>query len=459
MRFHLPSRPDLPFRQTANLIGATLAAGVLAGIGAIVLHYLADTFGMSLFGWAEKHQQQLVLPVHFLLPCVGLFGIGLFLQKIPESRKGGVGEVLATFENHQGNVPWVRILNVLMSGLVLAVGGSVGPEGPMVQLGALTGSKCGQWFGLNRRQLETLVRAGAAAGIAAAFRSPAGGVLLTLEILGARFNRDLTAISIASGIGYLVRTAALGDAYPFRPAADMQPLPILTVVVLVPIMGLLAAPTGHLFIWLFGKFQHVFPEKWPLWLRVTIGGALVGLIGIWFPQVQSAGYPTISQGLNGQLSLTLLVTLLLLKMLATSITFGSGAVGGLFAPTLVIGSLFGGAFGYGIHAVFPAAIPQPELFVLLGMIVMFGSIIKGYWSGLLMVADLSGCYHQLLLPGVIAGGISYLISWELHNKSIFELTLDPAGKPERPRELVPAIGDAALKTAAELDYASVRSSE
>ena len=74
--------------------------------------------------------------------------------------------------------------------------------------------------------------------------------------------------------------------------------------------------------------------------------------------------------------------------------------------------------------------PQPELFVLLGMVVMFGSIVKGYWSGLLMIADMSGCYHQLLLPGVIAGGISFFLSWELHDRSIFGLTLDPAGRSE-----------------------------
>ena len=110
-------------------------------------------------------------------------------------------------------------------------------------------------------------------------------------------------------------------------------------------------------------------------------------------------------------------------MLATSITFGSGAVGGLFAPTLVIGALYGGAFGFGLHTLAPQAVPQPELFVLLGMIVIFGAIIKGYWSGLKMVADMSGACHALLLPGIIAGGISFLLSWELHDESVFGLPL------------------------------------
>lgn len=413
----------------SRLIGATITAGVLAGFGAIGFHYLADRFGELLFTWAEAHQTLTRLPVVLIVPTLGLLLIGLFLQAFPESQIGGVRSVLDSLMLHRGIVPVARILNVIASGLVLAVGGSVGPEGPMVQMGALAGSQSGQWFRLPKGQLETLVRAGAAAGIAAAFRSPAGGVLLVLEIFGARFNKGLAAIATASGIGYLVRTAILGDAFPFRPQTTPESLPLRTLLVVIPVMGLLAAPAGHFFIWLFEKWSTVFPRHWPLWFRVALGGAMVGFIGIWFPQVLSAGYPTIIKGISGGIGFQLFCVLLFLKMLATSITFGSGAVGGLFAPTLVIGSLFGGAFGYGVHAIAPGLIPDPALFVLLGMIVMFGSIVKGYWSGLLMIADLSGCYHQLLLPGIIAGGISYLISWELHDRSIFGLRLDPEGDP------------------------------
>jgi|SRR5579871_1363451 len=408
------------------LIGATISTGVLAGLGAVGFHYIADYLDDVLFTWVDAQKAISRLPFVLIVPTVGLLLIGLFLQYVPSSRKGGVVEVLESLRHDGGRVPMVRILNVIMSGFVLAVGGSVGPEGPMVQLGALVGSQCGQFFKLTGQQLQTLVRAGATAGISAAFRSPAGGVLLTLEIFGARFNRDLTPIAIAAGIGYLVRVTVLGDAYPFRPPGALDPLPAFTMLVLIPFMGLLAAPAGHFFIWMFNRAKTVLPDRWPLWLRVTIGGAIVGAIGIWFPQVLSSGYSTIRQGVNGQIGLELFVILLFLKMLATSITFGSGAVGGVFAPTLVIGALFGGAFGYGMQAIFPWAIPQPALFVLLGMIVMFGSIVKGYWSGLLMIADLSGCYHQLLLPGVIAGGISYLISWEIHDRSIFGLTLEPS---------------------------------
>ena len=415
----MPDPPNNPGR----MILATIGAGVLAGFGAIAFHYSSDGLGEYLFSRTEALHPS--IPTVLLVPTIGLFLVGWMLQRFPEGRKGGVREVLESLDSVGGRVPFVRILNVILSGIVLAVGGSVGPEGPMVQLGALSGSLAGEWFGLNRRQLKTLVRAGAAAGIAAAFRSPAGGVLLTLEIFGAKFNRDLTAISVAAGIGYLVRTAILGDAAPFRPAATMNSLPLTTILIVAPLMGLLAAPAGHLFISMFNRFQKILPEHWPLWFRVTLGGFLVGCIGLRFPQVLSAGYPAIQQALHGEIGYGLLALLVLLKMLATSITFGSGAVGGLFAPTLVIGSFFGGAVGYGLHAFFPNAVPQPELFVLLGMVVMFGSIIKGYWSGLLMIADLSGCYHQLLLPGVIAGGVSYLISWELREKSIFGLTLDP----------------------------------
>jgi CIC family chloride channel protein len=254
-------------------------------------------------------------------------------------------------------------------------------------------------------------------------------MMLAVELFGARFNQDLAVVGIAAVIGYVTRTAFLGDAFPFRPPTPVDALPLYALLTIVPLMGLLAAPTGHFFIWMFNRFQRVFPSRWPLALSVALGGFLVGGIGIWFPQVLSGGYPVIELGLRGGIAFKLFLVLLGLKMLATSITFGSGAVGGLFAPTLVIGAMYGGAFGYGFHQIMPSAVPQPELFVLLGMVVMFGSIVKGYWSGLLLVADMSGCYHQLLLPGVIAGGISFVLSWKLHDRSIFGLPLEPGRLP------------------------------
>lgn len=374
-----------------------------------------------------------------LVPTLGLLLVGLVLQLVPEARLGGVREVLEAIDHRAGFVPLVRLLNVFLSGLVLAFGGSVGPEGPMVQLGAVAGSWVGRRFGLTRANLQTIVRAGAAAGVAAAFRSPAGAVLLTLEVFGARFNQDLTAIAIAAGLGYLTRTALFGDAYPFQPAEAMYPVPLAGLLLVVPIVGLVGAPTGHLFIRLFERIKTVFPSRWPLSANVALGGFLVGVIGIWFPQVLSAGYPVIERSVRGGRAVHVFVILLLMKMLATSITLGSGAVGGLFAPVLVMGALYGGAVGYGVHMLAPQLVPQPELFVLLGMVVMFGSIVKGYWSGLLMVADMSGCYHQLLLPGVIAGGIAFFVSWDLHDRSIFGLAIDPA-RSSRPGDPVPVHG-------------------
>ena len=419
-----------------RLIAATIAIGALVGLGATGFHFLADRLGEFLFAWAETHGAASRLPFVLIVPTLGLGLVGLVLQYYPPARLGGVREVYEAIERHAGVIPFERIWNVILSGLVLAFGGSVGPEGPMVQMGALVGSWVGRRCGFSTLPLQTVVRAGAAAGIAAAFRSPAGGVLLALEVFGAKFNRDLTAISAAAAIGFLTRTALLGDAYPFALPVQAQAVPLSGLLLVAPLMGLAAAPTGHLFIRSLEKFKTLFPRRWPLAARVALGGLLVGAIGIYYPQVMSAGYPVIVKSLHGGLDVKLFVLLLFLKMLATSITFGSGAVGGLFSPTLVMGAMYGGAFGFGIHALFPEAVPQPELFVLLGMIVMFGSIVKGYWSGLLLVADMSGAYQALLLPGIIAGGISFLLSWELHDESVFGLPLErePAAGVRRARE-------------------------
>jgi CIC family chloride channel protein len=407
-----------------RFILSVVAIGLLSGLGATGFHFLADSFGEWIFELADSQTARTRLPFVLVAPTVGLFLVGLVLHRYPESRLGGVREVLDALERAGGAIPMRRIVNVILSAFVLAFGGSVGPEGPMVQLGALAGSQTGRRFGFDGRSLQMMVRAGAAAGIAAAFRSPAGGVLLTLELFGARFNRELTAIAAAAGLGYVTRTALLGDAYPFRPPGAISPLPLTSLLFVVPVMGILAAPLGHFFIRMFARAREVLPAGWPLPLRVMLGGLLVGVIGIWFPEVLSAGYPVILKALRSGMGYELLALLMLLKMVATSITFGTGAVGGLFAPTLVIGAMYGGAFGFGLHALVPELVPSPELFVLLGMVVMFGSIIKGYWSGLLMVADLSGCYHELLVPGIVAGGISFLASWELHDESIFGLRLE-----------------------------------
>ncbi len=420
----LEVRSSHRLRENVKLSLATAATGLVAGIGSVGFHYLAD--GDHLPVWCEAHSAIARLPVVLAIPTLGLCLVGLVLQFVPESRLGGVKEVFEALEQSHAVIPMRRMLNVILSGLVLAFGGSVGPEGPMIQMGAVLGSQIGRGIGIAREHLDLMIRAGAAAGIAAAFRSPAGGVLLVLELFGARFNRGLVAIGIAAGIGYAVRTAIVGGAYPFRPAANVEPLSLTACFLIVPLMGLLAAPTGRLFIWMFNRFRTLLPTQWPLAVRVASGAFIVGVIAIWFPQVLASGYPVIQNGLRGGIGLELFVVLLLLKMLATSITLGSGAVGGLFAPTLMIGAMYGGAFGYAFHWLMPSTITQPALFALLGMVVMFGSIARAHWSGLLMVADMSGCYHQLLLPGIIAGGISLLVSSEVSDRSIFGLPVDPA---------------------------------
>ncbi len=408
--------------------------GVLAGLGATAFHFISDRLADLLFSWIDANAAPMRLPLVVLVPALGLFLVGMVLQRYPHGRLGGVREVSESLDSHKAVIPMERLLNIFLSGLVLAFGGSVGPEGPMVQMGALVGSQVGQRFGQGVDSLRTMVRAGAAAGIAGAFRSPAGGILLTMETFGARFDRDLPMIGIAAVSAYLTRTAILGREWPFGLSYAPQAVPLQALLLIAPLMGLAAAPAGHLFIRTLSILRTWFPKtRLPLSLRVGLGGLLVGCIGIFYPQVMSAGYTVIERGLRGEITFQLFVILLFLKMLATSITFGSGAVGGLFAPTLFMGAMFGGAFGFGFHYLYPAAAPEPEVFVLLGMVAMFGSIVKGYWSGLLLVADMSGCYHTILLPGIIVGGISYLISWKLHDRSVFDLPLaaeqDGIGSP------------------------------
>src|SRR5260370_6278090 len=185
-----------------RLILATVAIGVLVGIGARGFHFVADRFGDFLFTWVESQTAASRLPFVLIVPTLGLGLVGLILQYYPPGREGGVREVFESLELHAGVIPFNRIWNVGLSALVLAFGGSVGPEGPMVQMGALVGSLVGQRCGLADFSLQTLVRAGAAAGISAAFRSPAGGGLMALEGFRAQFNRGPTAVSARHGLRF-----------------------------------------------------------------------------------------------------------------------------------------------------------------------------------------------------------------------------------------------------------------
>ena len=399
---------------------ASILAGFVCGLGAIAFHFLSEGFGSWLFASGRD-----LFPMVMVIPVLGLFLVGLALQRFPGTRLGGVAEVFEEIVHRGGAVSWARVGNVFLSGLVLAFGGSVGPEGPMVQLGALFGSRTGNLFGLTDESLRLLVRAGVAAGIGAAFRAPVAGVMLTLEIFGARFTRGLVPIALAAVTGYFTRIAILGDAYPFRLRDSPSWVPFAALFTIIPLMGFAGAPVGHVFIRLLTRMKTWFPTSWPLFARVTLGGALVGGIGVWFPQVMRAGYPAIRSALDGELPVSLLLLLLLFKIIATSITFGSGAVGGLFAPTLVMGGMFGGAFGYGFHFVAPSLVPNPELYVLIGIVVMFAAIVKGFWSGLFLAAEMSGAYLAIVLPGLVAGGISYQLARRLDDRNVFGLTVRP----------------------------------
>jgi CIC family chloride channel protein len=338
---------------------------------------------------------------------------------LPGARVGGMREVRLSLDRTNEAVPWIRGVNYLLSALALMFGASAGSEGPVAQLGGLAGNRLGRWLGLDDEALKTVMRGAVAAGTAALFRSPIGGVLVTIELFGARLNWHLLPIAAASAIGMLVRIAIRGDEYPLAPPGPFDRLPAFTLFVLLPFLGVLSAFLGRLFLWIWYRSKTVLPPRWPLLLRVAIGGAIVGAIGIWFPQVLGGGYPVIRSSMDGGIAPRLFVWLCLLKMLATSISLGCGVVGGVFAPVFVIGGLFGGAFGYGIHMIAPWAIPQGGLFVMLGAMVVFGCVVKSKWAGLMIFADLSGSYMDLLVPALIAGGVAHLISRRLNPKSIY----------------------------------------
>src|SRR5690606_26632881 len=255
----------------------------------------------------------------------------------------------------------------LASALTIGSGGAAGREGPIVQIGSAIGSAIGQLLRLPTRQVRTLVGCGAAAGIAATFNAPIAGALFAAEVILLDFaTARLTPIVISSVVAPVVSRAVLGD-YPSFAVPSWQ-LVSPWELVAYAVLGILAGFVG---VW-FGSALHAAErgfERLPLpeYAKPALGGLLVGAIGSQLPHVFGSGYGTINAALAGELGIGLLALLLLAKIAATSLTLGSGATGGVFAPALFLGAVGGGAFGGVVHAAFPGASASSGAYAVVAM--------------------------------------------------------------------------------------------
>lgn len=407
--------------------GLGILVGLLGGLGAVAFRDLIDVFQKLIYGSSGPftHVVSHLSWWHVLLgPAIGGAVVGPLVYFFAREAKGhGVPEVMNAVAM-QGGVIRKRVVVVksLASALCIGSGGSVGREGPIVQIGSAIGSTLGQWLKVPDEMMRTLVACGTAAGIAATFNAPIAGAIFAMEIILADFElKNFTPIILSSVIATVVSRYFLGNF----PAFQVPPYYLESPweLGLYVILGLLAGVVAVCFTTILYKSEDIWNAlRIPEYLKATVGGLIIGFIAIKFPQIMGVGYEVIVQALLNKEVWTILLLLAPLKILATSITIGSGGSGGIFAPSLFIGAMAGGAFGVLVHSLFPGVTAQPGAYAIVGMGAVVAGTTHAPIQAFLILFELTQEY-QIIPPLMICCVIATFVARRIKRESIYTMKL------------------------------------
>ena len=356
-----------------------IVVGVLTGLGAVGFRWLITTFTWLFTGYDDYSSAGRVPSLHFpslgiwfllLTPVVAGAVYGPIVHKFaPEARGHGVPEVMYAVGYRGGRIASrVTFVKALASALCMGGGGSVGREGPIVQIGSAAGSTIAQLLHLDARRVRLLVACGAAGGISATFNAPLAGPFFAMELILRNFAAEsFGAVVLSSVAAAVVGRALLGD-HPFLS------LPLFSVhdpaeYLLYIVLGVAVGVIGVAFSKVLYLVEDACDWLWrgPEWARPAVGGIALGALLIALPQMYGVGYPALQNAVEGRYVIGMLLLLMVGKMFATSLTIGIGGSGGVFAPTLFIGAMAGSAFGLIAHGLFPSVVGDEGAYGLIGM--------------------------------------------------------------------------------------------
>jgi len=430
--------------NTRTIYLYSIAIGLLAGLGAVafndLLHW-ATHLTMHVLARVpvpEPHGEVLRVvapegpPRHwliFVMPIVGGLISGLLVKTYaPEAEGTGTDSYIDAFHNKggvmRGRVPLVKSLATIAT---LASGGSAGKEGPVAQIGSGIGSGLGGFIKMGARARRTLMVAGAAAGLGAIFRAPLGGALTAVEVL---YKEDLetdalTPAILGSVTAYTVFCSIKGFNHVFSFEHDMFHTPI--ELLFYAVLGLVCSAAGYVYVRFLHGSKSYFFDRLPVnkYVVPPIGGLLVGAIGYWRPEVIGQGLGYVQQLISGEsvggvpATASALAMLAVLKIATTSFTISSGGSGGVFAPSLFIGAMLGGAVGTLSHAWFPDLVPAIGPFIVVGMGAFFAGVANAPIASLMMVCELTGAY-ELLPPLMVVATVVLVTSrrWSIYTNQV-----------------------------------------
>jgi chloride channel protein, CIC family len=414
-----------------------LLVGAGSGLGAVTFRYLIYFFTWLATGHEQFGQQGRVGSTHLpglgpaflaVIPVLGGLLYGPLIYRFAREARGhGVPEVMIAVADNGGRIrPRVSVVKALASALCIGAGGSVGREGPIVQIGSALASGIGQRVRLPENRLRILVACGAAGGIAATFNAPITGVFFGVEIILREFSIDaLFTVMLAAMVADVTAIPFLGS----KPFLSGFPVHVTLAhpgdYLLIAALAVVAALIGLAFKAILYKTEDLCDRLWrgrPEWARPAVGGIALGLLLLAVPQAYGVGYPVMDKAAAGQYVLWFLVLLAFAKIAACSVTIGIGGSGGIFAPSLFIGVTSGMAFGEVAHHLFGASAGQPALYAVVAMGAVFASAARAPLTSLASVVEFTGDF-SLTLAVMLAVAISATISRAISYGTIYTTKL------------------------------------
>src|ERR1700689_1671958 len=431
----LPAQPPLSRFQAPRRLFATLEGvfneevfflilsvfiGIFSGPAVVCFRLAIDWIHLALLGpLPETHSWRL-----FAVPALaGLVVAALVIHVFPTIRGSGVNQTKAALFIFNGFIPFrTAIGKFICSGIAIGSGQSLGPEDPSLQIGASIASALGRQLEISREKLRLMAPVGAAAGLAAAFNAPISAVLFVIEEVIGRWSAGILGSVVLSAVSSVVIVRwFLGSEPLFRiPITTFKrPTELLASAVLGIVGGLASVAFAKSIGYLRPRLKAL--PRWTQYFQPALAGLLVGLIAfLGAPQVMGAGYDSMDQAMHSQYAWKMLAILALLKIIATTFSFVSGTPGGMFAPTLFIGAMLGGAVGDIERFYFPHLTGSTGTYVLVGMGVLFAGFLRVPMTSVFMVLEVSGNY-EIIVPVIVANTFSYLVSRGLQHIPIFDL--------------------------------------
>jgi len=419
-------------KKDPNLLFLGGLIGLCSGLGSEFFRWLILFLKeMFFYGRFEILSIAPSVPWYFLplIPMAGGLIIGPLSHFFPTEAKGhGVPEVMQSIALKNGIIkPRTILLRTFASAVCIGSGGSAGREGPIVQIGSSIGSALGQLFNMSAERIKILVGCGAAGGIAATFNAPLAGVIFSMEIILGVFSiSTFTPIVISSVTATVVSHAFHGNT----PAFIVPSYQIVSYweILFYIILGLLSGLIAWFYIVTLYWSEDYFEKKINIHpvLKPAIGGLLIGCMAIFLPQIMGNGYEAMDMALNGQMVWYITFILIFMKIIATSITLGSGGSGGVFAPSLFIGAMLGGTFGSLVHFIFPDITATKGAYALVGMGSVIAAAAHAPMTNILILFELTNDY-KIILPIMASCIIATSVVRYLSKDSIYTLKLRRRG--------------------------------